>query len=149
MIATALILSQTGPSESMKFWLPTALGIVSLITTIFMPFILSGIRSIRERLASGDKKFEEIGEGQARMEERVDGIKETVSEIRDDVKAANAKASDFNVEGQGSVQQLRAEIERDFVRKPSLDKLEQRLEQRMNENHAETMRAIHDLRGKR
>lgn len=143
MTASLFIAGQTtAPSINVPAWMQVLLGVLGLLVTIFMPFILGGINSIKKRLSDGDMKFEEQGKSMVRLETQVVGLVAAVQSQSESMGKVMEKMTEVFVEGRGSVDEHRIEVERHFVRKEDLH----RLETKTDEQHGAVMQAIADLK---
>lgn len=140
------LLAQTAPTiiiqePEWKFWVIVAIGVLTLLTPIFMPFILNGIRSINARLTRGDEKFDDHAQKLAvlttNMQNVATDIRDQSGEIKELVKTGN----DNTLEERGLVENFRREVEREFAKKKEVEQLSNR----MDDQHRETMRAIKEI----
>lgn len=130
--------------EEWKFWLMLIICIVSLISPILMPFILGGIRTIKERLNSGDEKFDVHAEKLAKLETTVNTIGENVRSQTVKIDQVRDAETNNRIEENSAVSRLERDIEKNFARKSDLEKLEHK----MDAQHGEAMRLLREIRSK-
>lgn len=129
--------AQDGPSWA--FW----------VSAVGIPLVLLSIARILHRLGRGEEKFDSHAEKLAKIEitlvhqnETMKSQTTTLNEIRDEVghgkQQFTEKLGSVSLEGVGTLGQLRAQMEREFLRKTDFQIHEAKAEQR----HTEIMNAI-------
>ena len=110
MMMTLLQIPAISSDSHWQFW-------VNVAVAVLMPIILFFLTSMRNRLKEGDEKFETQGKLLAVMNSQLEGITKTVDGLADKLEDTKDKTTEERVEGAGIMALLKAEIEKDFVRK--------------------------------
>ena len=110
MMMTLLQTPAISSDSHWQFW-------VNVAVAVLMPVILFFLTSMRNRLKEGDLKFETQGKLLAVMNSQLEGITKTVDGLAVKLEDTKDKTNEERVEGAGIMALLKAEIEKDFVRK--------------------------------
>jgi hypothetical protein len=136
-------LAQTNPSNGVSdsmFWL----GLLSLlINAVFVPIIGALLSAIFGRLRAGDDTLKKQNDSLARLETKTERIEKDMEQAARDLKAANKDQAELEIESGGSVNELRVEIERNFLRKEEFT----RFTERADRQHQEVMDALRRMDG--
>jgi predicted transcriptional regulator len=128
--------------DAWRFWL---LVILETLTFTAGTILVPSVRAIWSRLGRGDDKFDDQAQKLTRLETHFSNLSEDVKQGAAENRDLLEKINDNFVEERGGVERLRAEMLKDCATKNELKVVEQK----MDEQHREVMRAIREQGGRR
>jgi hypothetical protein len=136
-------LGQTSSSTDHDWtqWVLAIVAVLTLIQTIFSPFVRHWMKEIFARLERGDEKFDQQGEKLTRVETIVEGVKGEVQDMRSELRSTGEKQVNFKIDGMGAIQEARVEMRKEFVSREEFE----RHQDEARDRHREVMEAIAQL----
>jgi Txe/YoeB family toxin of Txe-Axe toxin-antitoxin module len=116
--------------------------IVQAVEMLVLPFVGWTVKSAIDRLSKGDQKFEAHGKQLAVIVEKLETKEKSDKAMSEKIERLVSQNTEARLEGNGAAGELRVEMERHFVRKVDLERIEERLS---NENQ----QILKEIRGQK
>jgi len=112
------------------------------VSAVCMPILVLMIGWMIRRLSKGDEKFELMGKTQAAVDVKLDNLKDTTDRVARKIDGLVQQNADARAVFGSQIGELKAEFERDFLRRSEF----QRHEDADTAKHAEILEAINQVK---